>query len=260
MNIAFAGGILLPQKFLGVDYFVGFREHFENSDVRAFFPDVRVTASISNRADDLGAALTSPEAKAKFDPNAKIHIIAHSMGGLDARLLISRNQELRGQIASLTTLCTPHHGSLAADFLTGHEPPLFDPRRIIFDLIKNAFSAAHIDISGFEELTTDFAKRFANDALPVPGFKYFSVAGVGHATPPLTTPLLLLTHDHIENATHEPNDGLVHLSSATFGELLDKWPADHFEAVGFSIDPFRKQPPFHPLPRVDAIVQKLRTL
>jgi triacylglycerol lipase len=137
MNIAFASGVLAPQKFLGVDYFLGFAQHFKNSDVRALFPSVPVTASIAHRADALADELTGSKAKEKFEPDKKIHIIAHSMGGLDARLLISRNLKgLRDRIASLTTLCTPHEGSLAADFLTGHEPPLLDPKRVIFDLIR----------------------------------------------------------------------------------------------------------------------------
>lgn len=261
MNIAFASGVLVPQKFLGFDYFRGFADHFRNTGVKPFFPDVPVTAPIADRADQLAADLTGPLAQAAFEPNQKIHIIAHSMGGLDCRLLIARNlRGLRDRIASLTTLCTPHRGSLAADLLTGHEPPLLDPKRIIFDLIRNAFAAVHIDLRAFEELTTDFARRFAAEAPPVPGFPYFSVAGVGHDTAPATTPILLLTHNHIDAATHEPNDGLVHLSSAKFGEFLGEWKADHFEAVGFSFDPFRPGAGFNPLPLVDGIIQRLRAL
>ena len=45
----------------------------------------------------------------------KVNIIAHSMGGLDARYLISVNR-FHKRVASLTTVATPHHGSSIASF------------------------------------------------------------------------------------------------------------------------------------------------
>src|SRR4051794_38918686 len=51
-------------------------------------------------------------------PAGAIHIIAHSMAGLDSRSLIGRNLHglsAPGRIASLTTLSTPHLGSPVAD-------------------------------------------------------------------------------------------------------------------------------------------------
>lgn len=46
----------------------------------------------------------------------KVNIIAHSKGGLEARYLIS-SMGCGGKIASLTTLSTPHNGSLTMDKL-----------------------------------------------------------------------------------------------------------------------------------------------
>lgn len=45
----------------------------------------------------------------------KVHIIAHSMGGLDARQMIFRYQ-MQDRIASLTTIGTPHLGTSFADW------------------------------------------------------------------------------------------------------------------------------------------------
>lgn len=45
----------------------------------------------------------------------KVNLIAHSKGGLDARYAISA-LGMEGQVASLTTLSTPHHGSRTVDF------------------------------------------------------------------------------------------------------------------------------------------------
>jgi len=46
----------------------------------------------------------------------KINIIAHSKGGIDSRYLIWKH-DFGDKIASLTTICTPHHGSEIADFI-----------------------------------------------------------------------------------------------------------------------------------------------
>ena len=46
----------------------------------------------------------------------KINIIAHSKGGLDAKYMI-RELGMAEQVASLTTLCTPHRGSPIASFI-----------------------------------------------------------------------------------------------------------------------------------------------
>lgn len=45
----------------------------------------------------------------------KVNLIAHSKGGLDARYAISA-LGMEEQVASLTTLSTPHHGSRTVDF------------------------------------------------------------------------------------------------------------------------------------------------
>ncbi|MBR3109349.1 MAG: hypothetical protein IKH30_19515 [Clostridia bacterium] len=46
----------------------------------------------------------------------KVNIIAHSKGGLDAKCMI-RQYGMADQVASLTTLCTPHQGSPIASFV-----------------------------------------------------------------------------------------------------------------------------------------------
>ena len=43
----------------------------------------------------------------------KVNIIAHSKGGLDTKYMIT-NLEVEDKVASLTTLCTPHRGSIVA--------------------------------------------------------------------------------------------------------------------------------------------------
>ena len=49
----------------------------------------------------------------------KVHIIAHSMGGLDARHMIV-DLGMADKVASLTTIGTPHRGTILADHLLDH--------------------------------------------------------------------------------------------------------------------------------------------
>jgi pimeloyl-ACP methyl ester carboxylesterase len=77
LNLVFASGFLCPQRVLKQDYFRDVRTAFPG----ACFPRVPVTGSIDARGQALAAAIGA----FRFpDPNAPIHIIGHSMGGLDA--------------------------------------------------------------------------------------------------------------------------------------------------------------------------------
>lgn len=46
----------------------------------------------------------------------KINVIAHSKGGLDSKYMIE-NLDMEDKIATLTTLCTPHRGSVIASLI-----------------------------------------------------------------------------------------------------------------------------------------------
>jgi triacylglycerol lipase len=266
MNILFASGVLLPQSLPGFDYFGGFREHYANTDIKPFFPSVPPAGLISGRAGALAEQIDIALARGPFDQNQRIHIIAHSMGGLDSRFLISNDVGgLRSRIASLTTISTPHRGSPVADLLLGSpRPSIGDPRWLQFQLIEHALETIGIDIGGFAQLTTEATARFGSQVPDVHGFPYFSVAGIGHGGAHPTTLPFLPTHAYIAAVGQTPaeklNDGMVSLSSANFGVFLDQWAADHFEEVGHSLDPIPLSPQFNALSQVDAIIQRLRML
>ena len=50
---------------------------------------------------------------------SKVHIIAHSMGGLDSRRMIV-DLGMADKVASLTTIGTPHRGTILADHVLKH--------------------------------------------------------------------------------------------------------------------------------------------
>lgn len=86
--------------------------------------EVHPTASVCRRAATLARMIASTT-----DGDEPIHIVGHSTGGLDARLVASPSVSLPGlregelafapRIRSVTTMNTPHHGTpLAAFFAT----------------------------------------------------------------------------------------------------------------------------------------------
>jgi triacylglycerol lipase len=81
------------------------------------------TSSLPRRAAHLFEAIATTAGDA-----GPIHLIGHSSGGLDARLLVAPGVALPGagdvervarRVASLVTVSTPHHGTPLAAFVTG---------------------------------------------------------------------------------------------------------------------------------------------
>jgi hypothetical protein len=82
------------------------------------------TASLRKRTRCLAEAI----ADARPEADAVIHLVGHSTGGLDARLLLTRAvdldtridvERLAGRVASSISVATPHRGAPIASFFTG---------------------------------------------------------------------------------------------------------------------------------------------
>jgi triacylglycerol lipase len=180
-----------------------------------------------------------------LDPDEPVHVIAHSMGGLDARFLLSpaNPSNMSDRIVSLTTISTPHQGSPIADVVMEIEQGLSNSNeeKLLEHALRNALSLAKISIGGLRDLTTEGVKRFNEQFPDNDGTKKFSVAGVGRGIQVAGIHLdtcvpLRLPHRIIQNRTGENNDGLVSLSSATWGTGPELWPADHADEIGHNLD------------------------
>lgn len=99
---------------------------------------VRFAADVAERARDLRLEVERVLAESGGD---KVHIIGHSMGGLDARAMIV-NEGMADKVASVTSIGTPHLGTTFADWGLTHGG----------DAIVKAVSQA-LDITGFANLT-----------------------------------------------------------------------------------------------------------
>lgn len=100
----------------------GLRERFASvgKQVQVFIADVHPTASIRRRARKLVETIDS-----SFRGDGPIHLVGHSTGGLDARLVASPTMNVSGatglirwadHIRSVTMMNTPHYGTPMASF------------------------------------------------------------------------------------------------------------------------------------------------
>ncbi|HEY3595782.1 MAG TPA: hypothetical protein VGL13_17975 [Polyangiaceae bacterium] len=88
-------------------------------EARLHLVEAAPTASIRRRALALIA-----EAARSLRPGDRVHLVGHSTGGLDARLVASKTSAfshpelgaLRSQLRSITTMNTPHYGTPLASF------------------------------------------------------------------------------------------------------------------------------------------------
>jgi hypothetical protein len=90
-------------------------------EVATWVVDLSPTASVRRRA----ARLAELVARTSNDGDGPIHLVGHSTGGVDARLVASPDVRLPcdpaaldwlPRLASVTTLSTPHHGTPLASF------------------------------------------------------------------------------------------------------------------------------------------------
>ena len=232
MNLVFASGFLVPQHLFGIDYFRGIKAHVESAGHGVLLPVVPPTATCEVRAHALADAI------AHAYPDGPIHVIAHSMGGLDTRTLIARNHHGLadpGRIASLTTVSTPHRGSPVADLLAGPTPQ--GPRRLVYEAVRQAIGLLGVDTGALANLTTEAASRVPDAAATHPHIRYRSYFASGRSSGPPTCVALAPTHHYIHTVTGQSNDGVVALESARYGEFQTSfWPCDHVDMIGHNLD------------------------
>jgi triacylglycerol lipase len=195
------------------NYFRGVPNALENAGNRVFVPSLSPTGAIAERARQLKEFLD------REWPHEPVHLIGHSMGGLDSRYLISC-LGMAGRVLSLTTLGTPHRGTKFADW----------GLRRCERLLRPVFDFGNVPYQAFYDLTAAHAEEFNARTPDAPNVRYFSVAGrieraVRHPQWEVTARIL--------EAMEGPNDGIVSVASATYGEHFDEWEADHFNLVNW---------------------------
>jgi triacylglycerol lipase len=126
-------------------YFKHVPEHLAAHGFTAYRSRVDYASSVVKRSGELKEEVERILREAGAD---KAHIIAHSMGGLDARHMIV-DLGMADRVASLTTIGTPHHGTSFADVgLKGG------------DVFINLVGRLGIALDGFRDLATTACREF----------------------------------------------------------------------------------------------------
>lgn len=185
--------------------------------------------------------------------SARVILVAHSQGGLDARYVVS-SLGYGDRVAAVVTISTPHRGTRLADLMTGAIPGITDG---IINAVASVFGFTYNDARSRADLRTTLtamsernAETFNRQNPDDPRVRYFSWAGRSNRrdgarycdgvvpnepgvpdnafTPLLPLVLFLERGDGREHV----NDGLVEVRSARWGTFMGCIPADHFDEVG----------------------------
>jgi triacylglycerol lipase len=190
-------------------YFAGVAERLEAMGVEVYRPVVPPVASVASRAEKLAEAIRAVPAK-------KVNVIAHSMGGLDARYAIAR-LGLADQVASLTTIGTPHLGT-----------PLADLGMLLLGGLQGLFK--RLNFEAFRDLTSERMSAFNREIADSASVAYASV--IGYSDRAEMHPLLWVGHLYL-NECAGANDGVVPANSQRWGEVVREVQADHWAQIGW---------------------------
>jgi triacylglycerol lipase len=201
------------------EYFPGVSQQLRAAGNRVLVPTLSPTGGVADRAAELQAFLD------REAPNEPVHLVAHSMGGLDARYMISR-LGMSERVLSLTTLGTPHRGSTFADWGVSR----------LSRVVRPILHWLGLSTQAFLDLTTAKCRQFNEGVPDVPSVRYFSVAGRHDGN--WLTPEWYLSYSLVHRLEGE-NDGVVSVASAQWGEHTELWDGDHFSLVNWP-NPFAR--------------------
>lgn len=139
---------LLPDR---THYFRRIRSHLQKHNFEVHYSDVSWAGDVSVRGQELAQNINNILNGSRHE---KVHIIAHSMGGLDARYAIVK-EGIAGKVATLTTIGTPHLGTSAAVHMLAQG----GDRAI--EILTELFG---FDAEGFLTLTPDARAWFNREA------------------------------------------------------------------------------------------------
>ncbi|KAI6156847.1 Alpha/Beta hydrolase protein [Pisolithus tinctorius] len=216
-------------SMMGLSYFNGIKDDLTSRGCKVITPKVSMTGGIDERAKQLDSQIGKLLDLHSSSTKPDLHLICHSMGGLDARRLVHFSG-LGYNVLSITTVSTPHYGSPLASLSEGCVS------RSLCQLLPSCLSGSEKAMNDTTpERMAIFNARYQN----VPGIKYFSVTSKFH---PFINHILYATNRFIKNDTDSKypeafgeNDGMVSVNSAKWGEFLgvvsDK--TSHFGVVGW---------------------------
>ncbi|MFT5429996.1 MAG: pimeloyl-ACP methyl ester carboxylesterase [Myxococcota bacterium] len=250
--IVLAHGMAGFNEFGPIQYWVGVEERLRSLGYAVYVAVVDPLNGSDVRGKQLAAYIDRVLACTCAE---KVNIIAHSQGGIDSRVVVDA-MGYGDRVASVTTIATPHRGSLFSDIGLGLVPGNLDP---IINFL--GWMLAEVYTDPLEEvevratllwMSTEHLENFANDYPTDTSVDWISYAGRAGITAlgwpecvdvplpnpvakaPLTLPLLA-TWTLLGGLAGVDNDGLVTVDSSKWGDFRGCLPADHIQEIGMFI-------------------------
>ncbi|MDQ3337019.1 MAG: hypothetical protein M4D80_17800 [Myxococcota bacterium] len=198
------------------DYFRGIVKHLDALGCHAHAVRLPPYASVPARAMKLVEAIEAL-------PHERVDLVAHSLGGLDARYALA-HLGLDKHVRSLVTIGTPHHGSPIADMV------LQGPIGWAHKLLR----LIGLPVEAVDWLSTEALARFNREVPDAPGVRYACVVGGMHRADSIVPLPLIAAHAYLKHVSGT-NDGIVPVSSQYWGEVLAEIEADHFSQIGWRV-------------------------
>ncbi len=224
-------------QVLGVSYFYGVQNYLESQGYNVYVTQEDMFGTIQTRGAELANQIQTILNQTGAQ---KVNIIAHSMGALDARYVIS-SLGFGDRVATLTMIGGVNHGTSIADVALGLMPgSMQDALGIIswfagcsVDL-ENYATCTQNAITSAQQLTEKYVRGTFNPQNPNdPRVKYFSYGGstwpfyINPVVAPIMVPAWMIIY-----ANEGANDELVSVSSAKWGTYLGTLQTDHLGEVG----------------------------
>jgi triacylglycerol lipase len=195
-------------------YFAGIGQHLETLGVTVHLARLPQLAAVPERAARLAEFVRGLGVE-------RVNVIAHSMGGLDARYAIAK-LGLADRVASLVTIGTPHHGTPLAEL--GQIGPALTARALVKRL--------GLPSDSLDGLTPSQMATFNVEITDDPRVAYASVVCRAGQRLWSRNPLLSASHAYLRQRAGT-NDGVVPAWSQRWGRMLCEIQADHWAQIGW---------------------------
>ena len=215
------------------DYFYRIEPFLRACGLRVLAPSLAPAGHPAARAQQLLSALHAwPERRA----GERVTVIAHSQGGLDARWAISQ-LGADGLVEQLITLGTPHRGSALCDEL------LRPASRYLPPATRRLLARVHMPTEAATYLSKSYVEGEFNPSCPdASDVVYRSHAGARSRARECWWPLVPARQ--LLQRWEGPNDCLVSVESARWGEFLGVEEMDHVDMINFplKLGPWKADP------------------
>jgi len=206
--IVLVHGAGFKDKNMGINYWGRIPRTLQARGAKVFYGNTDGWGTIESNAAMLKKTIEKVLAKTS---SAKVNIIAHSKGGLEARYMIS-SLGMAGKVASVTMIATPHHGSAMASDFTGFRGITKRISALFVNAIRWIWGDRRPDFYNASKQMTPAKMRDFNASNPdAAGVYYQSYAGAVSA--PASDLILALPSNSISKREGE-NDGIVSVASA----------------------------------------------